>query len=98
MFNIGKLEIKSPLFLAPMAGVTDHPFRVLCKQYGAGVVYTEFVSANGDQINMYDFLIANSPDPNLLAFILDQASLDTNALNGQRGLMQLLLDRDNSME
>ena len=47
MFNIGKLEIKSPLFLAPMAGVTDHPFRVLCKQYGAGVVYTEFVSANG---------------------------------------------------
>ena len=47
MFNIGKIEIKSPLFLAPMAGVTDHPFRVLCKQYGAGVVYTEFVSANG---------------------------------------------------
>jgi len=47
MFTIGKLKIKSPLFLAPMAGVTDHPFRLLCKQYGAGVVYTEFVSANG---------------------------------------------------
>ena len=47
MFKIGNLEIKSPLFLAPMAGVTDHPFRLICKQYGAGVVYTEFVSANG---------------------------------------------------
>ena len=47
MFTIGKLKIKSPLFLAPMAGVTDHPFRLLCKQHGAGVVYTEFVSANG---------------------------------------------------
>ena len=47
MFNIGKLKIKSPLFLAPMAGVTDHPFRLICKEYGAGVVYTEFVSANG---------------------------------------------------
>ena len=30
-----------------MAGVTDHPFRLICRQYGAGVVYTEFVSANG---------------------------------------------------
>ena len=47
MFKIGKLEIKSPFFLAPMAGVTDHPFRLICRQYGAGVVYTEFVSANG---------------------------------------------------
>ena len=47
MFKIGKLKIKSPLFLAPMAGVTDHPFRLICKSFGAGVVYTEFVSANG---------------------------------------------------
>ena len=47
MFTIGKLKIKSPLFLAPMAGVTDHPYRTICKHFGAGVVYTEFVSANG---------------------------------------------------
>ncbi|HIM73724.1 MAG TPA: tRNA dihydrouridine synthase DusB, partial [Candidatus Marinimicrobia bacterium] len=33
--------------LAPMAGVTDYPFRVLCKAQGAGVVYSEFVSAHG---------------------------------------------------
>jgi tRNA-dihydrouridine synthase B len=30
-----------------MAGVTDHPFRVLCRRYSVGLVYTEFVSANG---------------------------------------------------
>ena len=45
--HIGNLYIKNPLFLAPMAGITDHPFRVICKEMGAGVVYTEFVSANG---------------------------------------------------
>ena len=43
--DIGKLHIKTPILLAPMAGVTDYPFRVLCKEQGAGVVYSEFVSA-----------------------------------------------------
>ena len=47
MLKIGNLKIRNPLFLAPMAGVTDHPFRLICKNFGAGVVYTEFVSANG---------------------------------------------------
>ena len=44
---IGNLKIENPIFLAPMAGVTDHPFRILCREMGAGVVYSEFVSANG---------------------------------------------------
>jgi len=44
---IGKLQIDNPVFLAPMAGVTDHPFRVICREFGAGVVFTEFVSAEG---------------------------------------------------
>ena len=47
MLKIGKLQIENPIFLAPMAGVTDTVFRTLCKKMGAGVVYTEFVSANG---------------------------------------------------
>ncbi len=38
---------KFPLFLAPMAGVTDKIFRGLCKEQGADVVVTEFVSAEG---------------------------------------------------
>ncbi|MBV9126767.1 MAG: tRNA-dihydrouridine synthase family protein, partial [Verrucomicrobia bacterium] len=36
-----------PLFLAPMAGVTDSVFRQICKRYGADVLTTEFVSADG---------------------------------------------------
>jgi len=45
--NIGNINIKHPLFLAPMAGVTDRPFRTICKKFGASMVYTEFVSAEG---------------------------------------------------
>ena len=47
MFKIGNIKVETPLFLAPMAGVTDHPFRTICKRFGAGLVYTEFVSADG---------------------------------------------------
>lgn len=47
MLKIGPIELTSRALLAPMAGVTGHPFRVLCKEQGAGLVYTEFVSANG---------------------------------------------------
>lgn len=36
-----------PLYLAPMAGVSESPFRQLCRQYGADVVVTEFLSAEG---------------------------------------------------
>ena len=35
-----------PLFLAPMEDVTDPAFRLLCKRFGADLVYTEFVSAD----------------------------------------------------
>ncbi|MAP71383.1 MAG: tRNA dihydrouridine synthase DusB [Candidatus Marinimicrobia bacterium] len=45
--KIGHLSIKTPIFLAPMAGVTDFPFRCLCKEFGASIVYSEFVSAHG---------------------------------------------------
>ncbi len=47
MFKIGNIKVKTPLFLAPMAGITDTTFRSLCKKMGAEIVYTEFVSANG---------------------------------------------------
>lgn len=38
---------KEPLFLAPMEDVTDASFRYICKEYGADMMYTEFVSADG---------------------------------------------------
>ena len=45
--QIGNLKLDFPYFLAPMAGVTDYAFRVIAKEFGAGVVYSEFVSAHG---------------------------------------------------
>lgn len=45
--KIGHIQIETPILLAPMAGVTDYSFRILCKEMGAGVVYSEFVSAHG---------------------------------------------------
>lgn len=41
---IGDLRVDSPLVLGPMAGVTDQPFRVLAKEMGCGLVYSEMVS------------------------------------------------------
>ncbi len=43
--KIGNVEVKSPVILAPMAGVTDLPFRVLCTEQSAGMVCMEMVSA-----------------------------------------------------
>ena len=43
--HIGDVEIKSKLALAPMAGVTDAAFRQICSELGAGLTYTELVSA-----------------------------------------------------
>lgn len=50
-FNIGNVTLEGNLFLGPMAGVTDLPFRMLCKEKGADLVYTEMVSAKGIQYN-----------------------------------------------
>ena len=43
--RIGNVETDNNIFLAPMAGITDLPFRLICKENKAGLVYTEMVSA-----------------------------------------------------
>ena len=46
--NIGPIDLgERPLFLAPMEDVSDPPFRILCKRYGADMLYTEFISSGG---------------------------------------------------
>ena len=46
--KIGDIELgEFPLLLAPMEDVSDPPFRALCKENGADVVYTEFISCEG---------------------------------------------------
>src|SRR5687767_72685 len=44
--HIGPFELKNNLIVAPMAGVTDRPFRQLCKSMGAGMAVSEMVSSN----------------------------------------------------
>ena len=42
--KIGNLELKNKVFLSPMAGVTDLPFRLICKEQGCGLLYTEMIN------------------------------------------------------
>lgn len=49
--KIGNITVNGNLALGPMAGVTDLPFRVLCKEQGADLIYTEMVSAKGIYYN-----------------------------------------------
>lgn len=44
-FEIGNVTIKNNILLAPMAGITDLPFRIICKENGAGLSFTEMASA-----------------------------------------------------
>jgi tRNA-dihydrouridine synthase B len=80
--KIGDIVIDTPLTLAPMAGQTGHPFRVLCREQGdCGLVCTELLSSqaihyrNAKTINMFDWSAAEHPfavqlygsDPALMA-------------------------------
>ena len=47
MLEIGNVKIENNVFLAPMAGITDKPFREICRRFGAGMVYSEMISAKG---------------------------------------------------
>lgn len=44
-FSIGAVEIRDPVFLAPMTGVTDLPFRRLVRRFGAGLVFSEMIAS-----------------------------------------------------
>jgi nifR3 family TIM-barrel protein len=43
--NIGPIEVSPPVVLAPMAGVTNYPFRALCRRFGAGLYISEMITA-----------------------------------------------------
>lgn len=46
-YEIGGIIFDNPYFMAPLAGITDAPFRRLCRRFGAGAVYSEMISAKG---------------------------------------------------
>ena len=47
MMRLGNLQLEHPLFLAPLSGITDYPFRKLAREFGCGLAFTEMVSAEG---------------------------------------------------
>ena len=65
MIKIGNVELgEFPLLLAPMEDVSDPPFRALCKEHGADMMYTEFIAAEGlirdavkslEKLDIYDY-------------------------------------------
>lgn len=46
-WNIGNVTIPNQVVVAPMAGVTNSAFRIICKEYGAGLVVCEMISDRG---------------------------------------------------
>ena len=67
--KIGNIDLgDKPLFLAPMEDVTDASFRYICKEFGADMMYTEFVSSDG-LIGM-----PGNPLPNWLHLIMKNLS------------------------
>lgn len=49
--KIGSVETENNIFLAPMAGITDKTYREICRSFGAGMVYSEMISAKGLHYN-----------------------------------------------
>ena len=69
MIKIGNVICDNNIFLAPMAGITDLSFRLICKKWGAGLVYSEMVSAKALSFNdkkTYN-LMSSSPEEQPLA-------------------------------
>lgn len=83
--KIGSVELENNVFLAPMAGVTDLSFRILCKEMGAGLVGSEMVSSKGIyykdlgtesllQVNPEERPISMQifgSDPNVMAYVIE---------------------------
>jgi tRNA-dihydrouridine synthase B len=81
ILSIGSVQLDCPLVLAPMAGITNHPFRLICREFGAGLVVTELLSShaihykNNKTFGMFDWTDSERPvsvqlfggDPGLMA-------------------------------
>lgn len=72
MLTIGKIQCPGPLVLAPLAGYSDLPFRLLCRQHGAGLCFSEMVSSHGlvHQQKKTLKMLASAPEERPIAFQL----------------------------
>ena len=62
-WKIGNVRIENPFVLAPMAGVTDMPFRILCKEQGAGLICMEMISAKAISFHNKNTIALMKIDP-----------------------------------
>lgn len=84
--KIGNLEIQNPLALGPMAGVTDLPFRLLCKEQGCGILYSEMVSAKA-------ILYNNKKTKDLLAIDEDEHPIGIQLFGSNPDIMAEIAGR-----
>ena len=78
--KIGNVECENNIILAPMAGVTDLPFRLLCKEQGCGLIYTEMVSAKAVYYN-------NKNTKDLLRVLPQERPVALQLFGSEAGLM-----------
>lgn len=84
--KIGNLEIQNPLALGPMAGVTDLPFRLLCKEQGCGILYSEMVSVKA-------ILYNNKKTKDLLAIDEDEHPIGIQLFGSDPDIMAEIAGR-----
>jgi len=93
MLKIGDLVLENPFILAPLAGITDAPFRRLCREQGAGFVYSEMVSCKG-------LLYGNKNTEILLKIHEDEKPVAYQVFGGQPDVVgaaaRLLGDKENA--
>ena len=78
--KIGNVELKNNIFLAPMAGITDMAFRSICKEFGAGLTYTEMISAKGIFYNDEKTYKLIEKSPNEVPFAIQIFGSDSDVM------------------
>ena len=77
-WKIGSVEMENPFILAPMAGVTDLPFRMLCKEQGAGLLCTEMVSAKAISFHNKNTISLMQIDPSSSPVMWEQICVENH--------------------
>ena len=85
MLSIGNLTVASPLVLAPMAGISDLPFRLLNRLFGCGLAFTEMISA-------HSLVQKNKTTLKMLSSTTDDRPLGVQILGGDSEIIKRALD------
>lgn len=88
--KIGNVKLANPYILAPMAGVTDRPFRLLCKEQGAGLLCMEMISAKALQYKNKNTKALLSIDPGEFPVSLQLFGSDPGIISEQAKVIEEL--------